>query len=198
MLHSLPKPLRWLLPAALWATAVAHLALVPAQAAPLKPGQQASKASAKTVAGAAAKARAKTPVQTASPTDEAPALALSEADEQAAADVVRAQLAAFAADDAEKAFSYAAPSIRSTFGTAAYFLAMVRGHYPMVYRPTSIAFLKPDKREQLPKEAALLLKVHLTDRQDKPWVAVYQLQRQKNKSWRIAGCTVVGNDGRMV
>jgi hypothetical protein len=198
MLHSLPKPLRWLLSAVFWATTTTHLALVPAQAAPLKPGQHAGKASAKTSAGPVAKARAKTPVQTVSTTDAVPAIALSEADEKAAADVVRAQLAAFAADDAEKAFSYATPSIRSTFGSANYFLAMVRGHYPMVYRPTSIAFLKPDKRDQLPKEAALLLKVQITDSQDKPWLAVYQLQRQKNKSWRIAGCTVVGNEGRMV
>jgi hypothetical protein len=76
MLHSLPKPLRWLLLAVFWATTITHLALVPAQAAPLKPGQHAGKASA----SAAAKARAKTPVQTVSTTDPAPAIALSEAD----------------------------------------------------------------------------------------------------------------------
>ena len=55
--------------------------------------------------------------------------------------VIEAQLAAFAADDAARAFSYAAPGIREVFGTPDRFLAMVRSGYPVVYRPASVTFL---------------------------------------------------------
>ena len=48
--------------------------------------------------------------------------------------VVEAQLAAFAADDAKRAFSYAAPSMREMFGTPERFMEMVRTGYPVVYR----------------------------------------------------------------
>ena len=29
------------------------------------------------------------------------------------------------------------------------------------------------------------------------WLALYSLQRQKDKTWRITGCQVVPNKGRM-
>ena len=46
-------------------------------------------------------------------------------------------------DDAKRAFSYAAPSIRAMFGTPERFLAMVRAGYPVVYRPPAVTFLIP-------------------------------------------------------
>ena len=57
--------------------------------------------------------------------------------------VVSAQLEAFAKDDAKRAFSYAAPSIRAMFGTPERFLAMVRAGYPVVYRAAGVTFLHP-------------------------------------------------------
>ncbi len=46
-------------------------------------------------------------------------------------------------DDAKRAFSYAAPSIRAMFGTPERFLAMVRAGYPVVYRAAGATFLIP-------------------------------------------------------
>jgi hypothetical protein len=63
------------------------------------------------------------------------AAVLAEADARAVRQVVQAQLDAFAADDAERAFSYASASIRAQFGDAASFMAMVRSGYPMVVLP---------------------------------------------------------------
>ena len=46
-------------------------------------------------------------------------------------------------DDAKRAFSYAAPSIRAMFGTPERFLAMVRAGYPVVYRRRRLHLPRP-------------------------------------------------------
>lgn len=100
--------------------------------------------------------------------------------------VIDAQLQAFAADDAKRAFSYASPSIRGQFGTPEVFMRMVREGYPVVYRPASRAFLKPEWAEQMVIQA-----VQMTDRAGVAWLASYQMQRQPDRRWRINGCIVV-------
>jgi Domain of unknown function (DUF4864) len=118
---------------------------------------------------------------------------LSAQDEKAALAVVQAQLAAFAADDAAKAFSYASPEIQKAFGTPKNFLAMVRQQYPVVYRPATTAFFKPETHG-----GGVLLRVQMTDANAAQWLAVYSLQKptQKSQPWRIAGCMVVANTAR--
>lgn len=114
------------------------------------------------------------------------------ADAAAVRTVVQAQLAAFAADDAARAFFYAAPNVRQATGTPDGFLAMVQRGYPVVYRPASVAFLKPNG-----KNDDVIQRVQMTDADGESWLAIYSLQRQKNKTWRITGCSVVENRGRM-
>ena len=58
-------------------------------------------------------------------------------------EVIEAQLDAFKRDDAARAFSYAAPGIRASFGTPENFMAMVRDGYAVVYRPRSVSFDAP-------------------------------------------------------
>ncbi|MBC7648070.1 MAG: DUF4864 domain-containing protein, partial [Vitreoscilla sp.] len=48
--------------------------------------------------------------------------ALSAKDEKAVQAVVQSQLAAFSKDDADKAFSYAAPELRKTIGSSSAFM----------------------------------------------------------------------------
>ena len=100
--------------------------------------------------------------------------------------VVQAQLDAFAADDANRAFSFAAPSLREVFGSAEKFMAMVRSSYPVVYRPVSVAFLVPEA-----VGAEVVQGVHFTDGRGGLWLAIYHLQRQRDNSWRISGCQLV-------
>ena len=57
---------------------------------------------------------------------------LSESTAQPVKNTVQAQLAAFAKDDADLAFSYAAPTIRAMFETPQNFMAMVQHVYPVV------------------------------------------------------------------
>ena len=117
---------------------------------------------------------------------------VSAADTRAVRAVVDAQLAAFARDDAPLAFSYAAPSIREMFGNADRFMAMVRGSYPVVYRPSEVVFLHPQW-----VQGRMVQGVHLTDAAGTLWLAVYQLERQGDQSWRISGCIVQPSSGRM-
>jgi hypothetical protein len=106
--------------------------------------------------------------------------------------VVQAQLAAFAADDSVRAFSFAAPAIRRMFVTPEKFMTMVRSGYPVVYRPASVSFLKPTV-----VDGEFIQGVQMTDANGAVWLAVYQLQRQKNKRWLIHGVQVVESDARM-
>ena len=117
---------------------------------------------------------------------------VSAADTQAVRAVVEAQLAAFAADDGQRAFSYASPAIRSMFGSADRFMAMVRGSYPVVYRPSAVVFLHP-----VWVQGQLVQGVHLTDAAGALWIAVYSLERQPDDSWRISGCTVRPSGGKL-
>lgn len=121
-----------------------------------------------------------------------PSWALTQADEQGVRDVVEAQLAALARDDAATAFSFAAPNVRASVGTASRFMEMVRTAYPALYRPASTAFLKPEAHH-----GQVIQRVQLTDEGGSAWLALYSLQRQKDNSWRITGCQVIPNRGRM-
>ncbi len=120
------------------------------------------------------------------------------ADEVPAAEVKRIQaviadqLAAFAADDARRAFGHASPALQRQFGDAQRFMTMVRTSYPVVYRPASVAFLRP---ELIQGQATQSL--HLTDAQGARWLAVYVMERgPAGAPWRIGGCTVVPASGR--
>ena len=115
------------------------------------------------------------------------------ADARAARSVVAAQLDAFANDDAKRAFSYAAPAIRTMFGTPERFLAMVRAGYPVVYRAAAATFLVPVK-----SGAEIVQGVHLTDADGALWLATYRLERQGDGAWRISGCDVRPAAGKMV
>lgn len=117
---------------------------------------------------------------------------VSDVDARAVRAVVTAQLDAFAHDDAKRAFSYAAPSIRAMFGTPDRFLAMVRTGYPVVYRAAGVTFLVP-----VHDDGGLVQGVHLTDGAGAPWLATYRLERQKDGSWRIAGCIVQPASGKI-
>jgi Domain of unknown function (DUF4864) len=141
------------------------------------------------VSGAASTPEVSATVRVALP---AGASALSAEDEKKIRTVVQGQLDALAKDDAAKAFSFAAPNVREAFRTAPRFLDMVQRGYPVVYRPASVAFLKVEGKDKLAFQ-----RVQMTDQAGEPWLATYSLERQKNGLWRITGCSVVENRGRM-
>ena len=118
----------------------------------------------------------------------APALAraqaASDADARAVRQVIEAQLAAFRRDDAARAFSYAAPGIRDSFGTPEKFMAMVREQYAVVYRPRSVSFEEP----LIVGGEDLVQPVRMTDGYGHAWMAIYPMAKQPDGTWRINGC----------
>jgi hypothetical protein len=123
----------------------------------------------------------------------AAAQAVAASDARAVREVVSAQLDAFASDDAQRAFSYAAPAIRTMFGTPERFLAMVRAGYPVVYRNAGTTFLVPQRAGP-----EIVQGIHLTDADGALWLATYRLERQSDGAWRIKGCDVQPASGKTV
>jgi len=113
----------------------------------------------------------------------AAAQAVSAADARAVREVIEAQLDAFRRDDAARAFSYAAPAIRETFGSAENFMAMVRAEYAVVYRPHSVSFDAPEMAG-----GELVQPVRMVDAEGRAWIALYPMERQSDGAWRINGC----------
>lgn len=122
----------------------------------------------------------------------APAQAqLAAQDSNAIRSVIERQIEAFRHDDGEGAFAFAAPSIRTMFGSAEAFMEMVRKAYQPVYRPSDIEF------GDLSVERGIIAqKVHLVGPDGKPRTALYVMERQQDGSWRIAGCMLLEEPGR--
>ncbi len=110
-------------------------------------------------------------------------------DVRAAEALVRNQIAAFSADDGERAFAFAAPEVRQKFGDAANFMKMVRQSYGAVYRPISLKF-QPASFPAGEDGGVMLQAVEVTDANGGYWVATYQIERQTDGEWRIAGCAL--------
>ncbi|HZV92233.1 MAG TPA: DUF4864 domain-containing protein [Caldimonas sp.] len=106
--------------------------------------------------------------------------------------VVEGQLAALAADDAKRAFAYAAPAIRQMLGTPERFMAMVRQSYPAVYRPVSTIFL-----QALREQGQHFQGVQITDADGRLWLATYRLEHEPDGNWRISGCELRRSDAKM-
>src|SRR5437868_15311285 len=102
---------------------------------------------------------------------------------RAVREVIEAQIDAFRSDDAERAFSYAAPEIRNMFGTPERFMETVRNAYAVVYRPYSVTF-----KDAVRVGADIAQPVRMTDAEGHAWLVVYPMERQPDGTWRINGC----------
>ena len=117
---------------------------------------------------------------------------LNETTAQAVKNTVQAQLAAFAKDDADLAFSYAAPTIRAMFETPQNFMAMVRDAYPVVYRPAKLLFLAAAGTS-----SAVVLPVKMWDQEGLSWMATYKLELQADGRWLIVACVLVRDQANL-
>lgn len=101
------------------------------------------------------------------------------------------QLNAFRDDDAEKAFSYAAPEIRRIFKTPEMFLHMVRKSYQSVYRPQSFAF-KTIKRI----DGNIVQPLAVVGPSGVSETALYIMEQQPDGSWKIGACIMAREPGK--
>lgn len=114
---------------------------------------------------------------------------LSDFDEEAIKKTVKSQLQAFAEDDFDQAFKYAAPSIKKIFSSPDNFKLMVINQYPAVYRPKKITFGDITTYRNSPA-----LNVFLVDPDGNFVTATYMMEKQKNNDWLIAGCILSMSD----
>lgn len=111
---------------------------------------------------------------------------IGSADRKEIRGVVQRQLEAFQSDDEVTAFSYAAPSVRAQFRTPAEFMRMVRNSYRAVYRPRAVKFFEPEV-----VNGEIIQAVQVVAPDGTVMVALYAMQHQPDKAWRIAGCKLV-------
>ncbi|MBA4325205.1 MAG: DUF4864 domain-containing protein [Rhodobacter sp.] len=92
---------------------------------------------------------------------------------------IQSQIDALLADDFDRAFTFASPTIKSLFGTPENFGAMVRQGYPMVYRPADVQML--DLREVA---GNLWQRVRITDQAGAGWLLDYMMV-ETAEGWQI-------------
>jgi hypothetical protein len=125
--------------------------------------------------------------------DVPPAATTTAVSPQVVQQVVQQQLNALAIEDAGGAFALADADLRGQFGNAEAFLATVREQYPMLVRPASVLFLKPETDGTIAMQ-----KVRVTDDQGSAWSLTYLLNRQQDDQWRISGCVVTAEGPRIL
>ena len=111
----------------------------------------------------------------------------TDADRMAIQAVITAQIDAFRADDAARAYAHAAPSIQQIFPTPESFMAMVKQGYEPVYRPQSFRF------GQLGEDFSQWVSIIGPD--GRTYEALYTMQRQPDGTWRITGCSLLEISG---
>ena len=95
--------------------------------------------------------------------------------------VIADQIAAFQANDVERAFTHAAPNIQRIFETPQRFGQMVQQGYPMVWRPARYEWLKIVQTDFGPVQVVLF-----EDQSGRLHEAGYLMQ-QVDGVWRING-----------
>jgi hypothetical protein len=107
-------------------------------------------------------------------------------DVAAAQAVIRSQAEAFSRDDAETAYSYAAPAIHDMFPQADIFMSMVQRSYAPVYRHKSFEF-----GEARASNGTIAQRVHIVDENGEAWEALYTLEQEPDGSVKIIGCVLL-------
>lgn len=98
--------------------------------------------------------------------------------------VIQNQLDAFSEDDWAEAFAYASPMIQQQFRNPQAFSRMVRGGYPMVWRPSRV---EVGALEDGPRGPVQIMR--FVDRDGAHYVAAYEMTRVDGV-WRINGVRI--------
>ena len=98
--------------------------------------------------------------------------------------IIESQIQAFLDENAELAYSYAAPLIKMKFDSPSEFMFMVKNYYEPVYNPKQFYFI--DARYF---EGAIYHQLQIISQQDEPFLATYSLIQDEGQ-WKISGCAV--------
>lgn len=99
--------------------------------------------------------------------------------------VIEQQRAALVAGDGTKAMAFATPALRGQFGTPENFMRMVRSSYAALLEARATRFL-----EGAVIEGTVVQPLRLILPDNTVLVAIYQMEKQKDGRWKIAGCVL--------
>ncbi|WP_299470480.1 DUF4864 domain-containing protein [uncultured Roseibium sp.] len=119
-----------------------------------------------------------------------PAFAEEGLDGQAFQSIIKNQMSAFAAGNAEAAYSFATNSLQQRFQSPELFMEMVRQGYQPVYDPKSVTFGQSKMTQLGPTQ-----EVYVIGPKGRNWLALYSFEQQEDGSWRISGCYLTKSDG---
>ena len=100
--------------------------------------------------------------------------------------VVQSQLEALAQDNAEAAFALATADSRNRLGNSDIFLQIIKQRFTPIYRHQLAIFSIPEIIA-----GRMVQVVRLTDKESAVWLAVYQMQKESDGTWKIAGCRLI-------
>jgi len=103
--------------------------------------------------------------------------------------VISSQLEAIGRDDADAAYSYAAPAIQGLFTRPDIFMNMVRQGYAPLVRPKRFTFGKSALFD-----GKIMQHVHIVDGDGVAWEALYTLEQQPDGTFKITGCSLLKAD----
>ena len=98
--------------------------------------------------------------------------------------IIESQIQAFLDENAELAYSYAAPLIKMKFNSPQEFMYMVRNYYEPVYNPKQFQFLDAKYFE-----GAIFHQLQVISQKNESFLATYSLIKDEGK-WKISGCAV--------
>tara|TARA_B100000900_G_scaffold397125_1_gene397146 strand:- start:1266 stop:1691 length:426 start_codon:yes stop_codon:yes gene_type:complete len=98
--------------------------------------------------------------------------------------VIESQIQAFLDENAELAYSYAAPLIKMKFNSPLEFMSMVKNYYEPVYNPKQFYFL-----DSKYVGGAIYHQLQVISQQNESFLATYSLIQDEG-NWKISGCAV--------
>tara|TARA_E500000081_G_scaffold146928_1_gene170561 strand:+ start:883 stop:1308 length:426 start_codon:yes stop_codon:yes gene_type:complete len=98
--------------------------------------------------------------------------------------IIESQIQAFLDENAELAYSYAAPLIKMKFSNPLEFMYMVKSYYEPVYNPKQFQFIDAKYYE-----GAIYHQLQVISQQNETFLATYSLIQDEGK-WKISGCAV--------
>ena len=98
--------------------------------------------------------------------------------------IIESQIQAFLDENADLAYSYAAPLIKMKFTNPKEFMLMVKNYYEPVYNPKQFYFLDAKYYE-----GAIYHQLQVISQKNESFLATYSLI-QDGGQWKISGCAV--------
>ena len=98
--------------------------------------------------------------------------------------IIESQIQAFLDENADLAYSYAAPLIKMKFTNHKEFMLMVKNYYEPVYNPKQFYFLDAKYYE-----GAIYHQLQVISQKNESFLATYSLIQDEGE-WKISGCAV--------